>query len=494
MIPVYYKKEGDVLTVSDSDLSGISASTANCNIFDINNPDFTFLISDQDFINKDVATAQQIQAFFEKEGGAVKNPIDGILLSEAVYGIAQKQKLNSIMLLATLQKEQSLITQKTLTQKQKDYAAGCGCPDTGNCNPVYKGLDKQMECMANILNKWYNDGKTKTFPFDFKGLNYNNAKCKNGQPTELSLKNAATYSLYKYTPHTYDYCLSTKGGGNFAFLKLYNSYYQDILGKLPGCETIPSESKPNLIKVPVLIYHQISSGTPGETVVSEQKFSEQMKYLYDNKYNTISIDELVSFMKNGALIPDKSIVLTFDDGWNGVKNAIPILNKYNFKASFAIIAKSGIGGSYLTWDDINSIAQNPKFEILSHTMTHPWSKTSNLVTWIDGKTQGKGESDVDYELKESKKLIEKNIGKQVKYLVWPVGWYNDALIAKAKDAGYEAALTVEDGVNIKSDDIFKIKRIFIDGACDIQEFKATLTDYKYHICQKRTPPTLGNSP
>jgi len=52
-------------------------------------------------------------------------------------------------------------------------------------------------------------------------------------------------------------------------------------------------------KVPVLIYHEIvsSSKEPGETVISKDKFEEQMKYLFDNKYTTLSVDELVDFMK-----------------------------------------------------------------------------------------------------------------------------------------------------------------------------------------------------
>ncbi|MCX6706738.1 MAG: hypothetical protein NT001_01200, partial [Candidatus Woesearchaeota archaeon] len=213
-------------------------------------PDFTYLIADTDFTDVNAAKPEQIQAFFDKMGSAVKDPVDGVLLSQAIYDAGQKYQISPIVLLATLQKEQSLLTQKSLTQRQKDYAAGCGCPDTSSCNEKYKGFQNQMECMAAILKKHYDAGAKLDYPYTFKGLNYDNKKCSNGQPTELDIKNAATYSLYKYTPHTYDYCLSTKGGANFNFRNLYIKYYQDITSSQPACrattgletETVVTES------------------------------------------------------------------------------------------------------------------------------------------------------------------------------------------------------------------------------------------------------------
>ncbi|MCX6706530.1 MAG: polysaccharide deacetylase family protein, partial [Candidatus Woesearchaeota archaeon] len=213
--------------------------------------------------------------------------------------------------------------------------------------------------------------------------------------------------------------------------------------------------------VPVLIYHAVKDGKPGETIISVEKFSEQMKYLNDEGYKTISITDLVNFMKTGAAVPEKAIVLTFDDGWISIKDVIPILNQYGFKASFWIFPGTGIGGPYMGWNDIIDISKNPNFEIGSHSMTHPWDKQDNLVTWVDGKTAGKTEKDAEQEIKESKRILEEKIGKDVKYFAWPVGWYNDKLISIAKDAGYQGLLTVEDGANYQGDDVFRIKRIFI---------------------------------
>jgi len=247
--------------------------------------------------------------------------------------------------------------------------------------------------------------------------------------------------------------------------------------------------------IPVLIYHEIlpNAEESGETKISLSQFEAQMKYLYEQHYTTISVDELIHYMKGGSA-PEKSILLTFDDGWKSGLNAIPILEKYHFKAAFFIFPEKGIGPPYLEWNDVLSLAGSRNIEICSHTMTHPWDKKSNLVTWIDGKTDGKDRRDAVYEIKESKKLLEKKLNKKVNCFAWPVGWYNSALIKIAEEAGYEAVFTAEDGINTPGGDLFGIKRIFVDGACPITTFEQMLQDHTYHVCQTKGRPTQGHSP
>lgn len=247
--------------------------------------------------------------------------------------------------------------------------------------------------------------------------------------------------------------------------------------------------------VPVLIYHEVlkRAHAPGETVISLGKFEEQMKYLKEHGYTTISVEELVGFMKGGSL-PKKAVLLTLDDGWKSGVDAAAVLEKYRLKAAFFIFPGKGIGDPYMEWSDVLALAENPRFEICSHSMTHPWDRRSNLVTWIDGKTPGKDKRDAEDELKGSKKLLEKKLNKKVACFGWPVGWYNDALIDIAEAAGYTALFTAEEGANRAGGDLLRIKRIFIDGACDLAAFERMLQDHRYHVCQTQKPTTKGHSP
>ena len=243
----------------------------------------------------------------------------------------------------------------------------------------------------------------------------------------------------------------------------------------------------NASSVPVLIYHEIVTDDRdlGEVVIHADLFKRQMDYLAQEGYTTLSMDELISFMKGRKNIPQKSVVLNFDDGWKNVLNAVPILDQYHFKASFWVIAGDWFGPDYLDWTQIQELDQHPNFEVQSHTVTHPWKKDSNLLTWLKGQPQGKGIKDVEYEIYESKKILEKKLNRQIKYLAWPCGWYNKMLIRMAKKAGYQALLTTWQEPNHKGDDIFQVKRLFIDGSCGMEEFKRMLAEGKPYNCNPK---------
>lgn len=246
----------------------------------------------------------------------------------------------------------------------------------------------------------------------------------------------------------------------------------------------------------MLVYHEIRAdgSQAGETVISRARFEEEMRYLAEHGYTTLSIRELVAFMQGQPLRAARPVVLTFDDGWKSALEALPALEEHGFRASFWIISHAGIGDPYLDWPDIRRIAANPDFEIGSHTATHPWDPVENLVTWADGRVSGKGLSEIRFELEASRRELERHLGRPVRYLAWPRGWYNDALVERAREAGYEAILTTDGGVNGQGDDVHRIKRLFVDGACDLQAFEQLLREAHYRPCDTSRRPTLGRSP
>jgi peptidoglycan/xylan/chitin deacetylase (PgdA/CDA1 family) len=237
--------------------------------------------------------------------------------------------------------------------------------------------------------------------------------------------------------------------------------------------------------LPILVYHEISlSGEQagsGPAAVSLQKFEFEMSYLHTHGYKTLSMDEVIAFLQ-GERFPPKVIAIHFDDGWKSELSAIPILNRYGFKASFWIIAEKGIGGPYMDWDDLRELAANPNFEIFSHTMTHPWKDNDTLLDWVDGRVPGHGVQQASWELTESRRVLEEKLGRPVPFLAWPKGIYNDELIRLAQQAHYRALLTIDDGLNHPGDDPTRIRRTMIDGICKDEIFSKILRDGKHRSC------------
>ena len=246
--------------------------------------------------------------------------------------------------------------------------------------------------------------------------------------------------------------------------------------------------------VAVLIYHEVVTDNRSEdqTTISLAHFTEQMELLADEGFVTVSVAELVRFMKGEITLPANAVAIAFEDGWRSVLNATPILDKHGFKASIWIITGNGIGGDYLGWSDIEKLAANPRYEIQSHTVSHPWDPRNNLVTWVQGANKEEGRRDALHELSESKRVLEQRLGKPVPYLAWPSGWFDDTLIGLAQQAGYTALLTTEPGVNRRGDDILRIRRTFVDGSCDLLTFRRTVATGREHVCQTRN--TQGRSP
>lgn len=170
-------------------------------------------------------------------------------------------------------------------------------------------------------------------------------------------------------------------------------------------------------------------------------------------------------------ISEKSVVINFDDGWRSQLKALPILEQYQFKASFWIITGDGYEGVYLNEEEIRRIDANPNWEVESHTVTHPYDPKSSLLTWLNGCPAGKNKEDVWRELVDSKVKLEGILNRKITMLAWPCGWFNETLIHMAQDTGYEVLLTTILKMNYENTDILKVCRFFVNGLYDIDDFK-----------------------
>ena len=148
---------------------------------------------------------------------------DGVTLNSLTDESERKQKCRHIttispkVILATIQKESSLIEEPNYNSRLDGYSLGYGCPDSGGCNPRYKGFAKQINSAAlqflaymNEQNRYpYKAGQTYTFTNPYGTI------C--NEPMTVTVENKATAALYNYTPHVYN--------GNYNFYRLYKRYF-----------------------------------------------------------------------------------------------------------------------------------------------------------------------------------------------------------------------------------------------------------------------------
>jgi peptidoglycan/xylan/chitin deacetylase (PgdA/CDA1 family) len=225
--------------------------------------------------------------------------------------------------------------------------------------------------------------------------------------------------------------------------------------------------------VPVLTYHRFSKDKSSGMIVSEARFEAQMNFLKNNGYNVITVNQFLDFLDFKARIPEKSVVLTFDDGWRSFYDiAYPIVKKHRFPATLFIYPDFIGAKSALSWKQLKELAEN-------NTAIHCQSLTHRDLTTLKKK-----ESFEEYfkslnrEILESKQVIEKRLKTQCTCFAYPYGASNKLVIALVKKHGYRGAFTVRRGGNPFFIDNFMINRTIVDGNDDLEKFKKSLGTFK----------------
>jgi len=209
--------------------------------------------------------------------------------------------------------------------------------------------------------------------------------------------------------------------------------------------------------LPVLTYHSIRTVIdPGDSLgyglsVSAEEFEKQMKFLNHQGYTTLTPDDLLAVLQKKEALPQKSIMLTFDDGYEDFYTAaFPILKKYKFKATvFIVTGFLGDGQNrYMTWEEIRELDQSGIISIASHTQSH-----SDLTKSKDAKK----------EIEDSKSELENFLGHPIITFVYPYGLHDSAAVLLVSRAGYALGFTTQEGTTMSRARQFALPRVRIWG-------------------------------
>lgn len=259
-------------------------------------------------------------------------------------------------------------------------------------------------------------------------------------------------------------------------MQSYNSLHISLLmsALLVGLLCLPA----NLVAQDsfiALAYHDVvdtrdeleSDGVTLETLVSH------FEWLKAHDYHPVSIDLLVSASKGEILLPDKAVLLCWDDGYTSFyTHVFPLLKAYNYPAVLALVGdwmttpENGTvqygdelvsRNKFLSWKQVKELATSGLVEIGSHSMDLHRGLLADqagdiLPAAITHKYDSTGKSfETDQEmyeriykdLKENNELIEQHSGVTPRVMVWPFGRYNQLSIKAAKKAGIEITLTLD---------------------------------------------------
>ncbi len=241
------------------------------------------------------------------------------------------------------------------------------------------------------------------------------------------------------------------------------------------------------IKLPVLLYHNISENPESDMDVSPSKLDSDTGKMLAAGYTPISAAELENFVYKGADLPEKPVLITFDDGYySNYKYAFPILKKYNCKAVIfpvgATFGRDNYNGisiiRHFGFDEANEMIDSGLVEIGSHTYDMHQTKTLTDNPRM-GVINLNGESDRELaaffkdDCGKFNEQIASRLDKTVSALSYPYGNHNPAADVCAVQNGYKLTFTTEEGDNIIikgiGQTLYNLKRFSITNDTEINE-------------------------
>ena len=218
------------------------------------------------------------------------------------------------------------------------------------------------------------------------------------------------------------------------------------------------EKRGNSVNLPVLMYHHLAASTTQDTTISTEVFRNQMATLKENGYHPITIRQLLDYVYRAVDLPDKPVLITFDDGYtSNLTLAGPILKEYGFHAAIFLIghhavvgpfASSGEKLTFFSLEEAKPLVDEGIFEIQCHSYDFHGS-FADEPNRRRGMLPFDGETEEDYE-----KAIRKDLWlfsfrevrsglDEADALSYPYGFYSKQLDDIVKDFGIKVTFTIE---------------------------------------------------
>ncbi|WP_372762796.1 polysaccharide deacetylase family protein, partial [Pseudoalteromonas sp.] len=161
----------------------------------------------------------------------------------------------------------------------------------------------------------------------------------------------------------------------------------------------------------ILQYHHVSETLPAVTSVSADTFNEHLSYLKQHNFNVIALDELITALQQQQTLPEKTVAITFDDGYNNnYQQAAPILEKFGYPYTIFVNPKliDEDKGYVMGWEQLRELAQKGAL-IANHSAQHDY-----LHRKLAGETQTQWQARIKQDILHSQQRIKAEIGHDYK--------------------------------------------------------------------------------
>lgn len=259
-------------------------------------------------------------------------------------------------------------------------------------------------------------------------------------------------------------------------------------------------------RLTILSYHDIADPKTAHApdhAVSPTAFVRQLDWLRNNGYRFVSVDDVLADRAGTRPLPDKAVLLTFDDGYRSVyTQAFPVLKLFKAPAVVGLVGRwmepeAGMvaydgrpipRSELLSWDELRTMAASGLVEVASHSYGlhegirgNPQGNLQPAATtraWLPAARRYESEAEygrrVLADLRRNVALLRQKMGRAPRVMVWPYGRYNARLRDMALEAGMTLGLTLDDGPNTAETPLWGLRRILLEPSMSLQGLRAAI--------------------
>ena len=212
----------------------------------------------------------------------------------------------------------------------------------------------------------------------------------------------------------------------------------------PPPPEVPSEPDINKnASVVIFCYHSVDEKPVGQYAITPAEFEANLQEIVNHGFTIIGLQDFLAWRRGEKSIPDKSAIITVDDGYNSAYYTVwPIMKKYGYPFTLFVYTKFiSVGGKSITWEQLAEM-RDDGVDIQNHTYSHQNLSGKGKLEAADIKALGGMDKWLHRELAESKEILENRLGIRVNAIAYPYGVPGPEARAMLKDLGYEAGLTV----------------------------------------------------
>ncbi len=185
----------------------------------------------------------------------------------------------------------------------------------------------------------------------------------------------------------------------------------------------------------VLLYHHVGRDTPPSTSVTPRLFADHLDYLQQHHYQVVPLSRIVSAVRSGSPLPDRTVAITFDDGYRSVyRQAAPLLARHGYP--FAVFVTTGYvdagSGDFMTWDELRALEKQGA-EIANHSRSH-----EHYVYRPPAESPAQWQRSIRADIQGAQQRLEDELDHPLHALAYPYGEFRPALTALAADLGFTA--------------------------------------------------------